>query len=76
LCAIVGDVVVSPSAGLVAWTVLIGLVLVAGAVTAAKGRWGWVAIGLLTGGVPWLVTAFSRANPDSLWARVFVRTGA
>jgi hypothetical protein len=73
---IVGDSVVSPSAGLIAWTVLVALVLVAGAVTAAKGRWGWVAIGLLTGGAPWLVTAFATATPDSMWTRRFMKARA
>lgn len=46
-----------------------GLVLVAGAVTAAKGRWGWVLLGLLTGGFLWLLTAFLAPSADSFWAR-------
>jgi len=66
-----GEFVVAPNLGLLVWTALVGLLLVAGAITAAKGRWGWVAVGLLTGGLPWLVTAFWHARPDSLWARVF-----
>lgn len=47
------------------------LLLVAGAVTAAKGRVGWLLIGFLTGGFLWLVTAFFSARPESLWARGF-----
>lgn len=46
-------------------------VLLAGAVTAAKGRWGWVVVGLLTWGVIWLGTAFLIATPDSVWGRRF-----
>ena len=52
---------------------LIGLLLIAGAVTAAKGRPGWVLVGLLTGGLPWVVTAFLAAAPGSLWTRIFKR---
>jgi hypothetical protein len=65
------EFVVSPGPVLIAWSVLISLALLAGAITAAKGRWRWVLIGLLTGAVPWLATAFLAARPDSLWARVF-----
>lgn len=64
-----GDFVVGPAPGLVLWTVLVGLLLIAGGVTAAKGRWGWVLIGLLTGGLPWCVTAFMTAAPGSMWMR-------
>jgi hypothetical protein len=62
------DTLIYPSPGLIAWTVVMGLVLVAGAVTAAKGRWGWVLVGLLTGGLAWLVTAFLAPSADSFWA--------
>ncbi|MEA2220650.1 MAG: hypothetical protein QOJ35_3276 [Solirubrobacteraceae bacterium] len=68
--------VVAPSPGLIVWTALVGLLLVAGAVTAAKGRWGWVLVGLLTGGLPWIVTAFLHASPDSLWRRTFKPAGS
>jgi hypothetical protein len=63
------DFVVSPSPGLIAWTILMALMLIAGVVTATKGRWGWVLIGLLTGGLLWLITAFIAPSPGSLWAR-------
>lgn len=66
-----GNFVVSPDPALLAWSVLAGLMLVAAAVTAAKGRVGWLALGFLTGGFLWLVTAFFAARPESLWARVF-----
>jgi hypothetical protein len=64
----IADFVVAPSPGLIAWTILMGLLLVAGAITAAKGRWGWVLAGLMTGGLLWCVTAFLPAAPGSLWA--------
>ena len=63
------DFVVPPSPGLIAWTILMALLLVAGCVTAAKGRWGWVLIGLLTGGLLWFATAFFAPSADSFWAR-------
>lgn len=44
---------------------------VGGLVTAAKGRWGWLAAGLVTGGVAWTLTALLIATPDSLWAQAF-----
>jgi hypothetical protein len=61
--------VVSPGPGLIIWTLVVGLLLVAGVITGAKGRWGWVLVGLLTGGLPWFVTAFLPARPGSWWAR-------
>jgi hypothetical protein len=65
-----GEFLVSPAIGFV--FVAFGLgVLLAGAVTAAKGRWGWVVIELLTWGVIWLGTAFLIATTDSVWGRRF-----
>lgn len=64
------ETIVAPSLGLVVWTALVVLLLVCGAITAAKGRWGWVGVGLLTGGLPWVVTAFLKPSRDSLWARI------
>lgn len=68
-----GEFVVAPAPGLILWTVLIGSLLIAGGVTAAKGHWGWVLVGLLTGGLPWFVTALLPAAPDSMWTRRFER---
>jgi len=67
---------VSPSLGLILWTLLIGLAFIGGCVTAAKGQWGWLLVGLLTGGLPLLVTAFVSALPGSLWARFVGRDRA
>lgn len=66
-----GDFVVSPSVGLIAWAAFIWL---AGGITAAKGLWRWLLIGLLTGGMLWFVTAFFKADPTSLWVRRFHRS--
>jgi hypothetical protein len=45
-----------------------------GGVTAAKGRWGWLVVGLLLGGLIWPLTAvLLRPAPGSLWARVVRR---
>jgi hypothetical protein len=42
--------------------------LTAGIVTAAKGRYGWLAVGLFLLGIPWLVSALMLARPGSAWA--------
>jgi hypothetical protein len=44
------------------------LTLTAGIGTALKGRYGWLAVGLLLLGVPWLVSCFLLAKPGSAWA--------
>lgn len=43
-----GTTLIQPSGALVALSVLWLLALMMGAVTAAKGRWGWLLVGLLT----------------------------
>ena len=63
------DFVVSPGPALFAVLALMVCIPVAGGVTAAKGRWGWCLIGLLTGGLVWLVTAFLEPSPGSYWSR-------
>ena len=45
------------------------LACAAGIVTALKGHWGWLLIGFLFAGLPWLVSAWLPAAPASLWAR-------
>jgi hypothetical protein len=57
---------------LVLWTVA---VLVALVVTALKGRWGWLIVGVLLGGVPLMISAFLTARPGSLWERLANRRG-
>lgn len=65
-----GSFLVRPDAGLIAVVVAWLLALAMGAVTAAKGRWGWLILGFfLTGGWIWLVSGFLAPMPGSLWAR-------
>ena len=68
---IVSNTNVGPSLGLVVWTIVAASVVVAGGVTAAKGRWGWLLVGLLTGGFAWLYAATLPAAPGSVWSRRF-----
>lgn len=65
-----GNFLISPNLGLLIWTCMVGLTLLAGAATAAKGRWGWFFGGFLTGGSLWLFAAFLPAADTSLWSRV------
>ena len=44
-------------------------VILCGVVTGLKGRVGWLLVGFLLGGVPWLVSAWLPATAASLWAR-------
>ena len=54
------------------WPMVFALLWCVGAaITAAKGRWGWLAAGLLTGGLTFPVSVFLTATPGSVWARVF-----
>jgi hypothetical protein len=62
--------IVHPQLG-AAVSVYLPLAVVTGLVTAAKGRFGWFAIGLATGGLGFLFGAAATATPDSLWARAF-----
>ncbi|MEA2149326.1 MAG: hypothetical protein QOD69_1156 [Solirubrobacteraceae bacterium] len=63
------DFYVAPNIYLVLWVLFVLAVIAGGVVTAAKGRWGWVFIGLLCAGVLWLVSAFLVPTPRSWWAR-------
>ena len=52
------------------WLVALLVLLVGcGLVTAAKGQWGFLALGLLFLGVFWPLTAAMPAREGSLWAR-------
>jgi hypothetical protein len=58
------------------WPALVAATLVlsscvGGMITAAKGRWGWLCLGLLTGGLAWPLTALLIATPGSVWAQAF-----
>ncbi len=69
LAEVVSNTSVGPSVGLVVWTIVAASLVTAGGVTAAKGRWGWLLVGLLTGGLVWLYSVTLPAAPGSLWER-------
>jgi hypothetical protein len=61
-----------PSLGLLLFFVSLLCVFLGGGITAAKGRFVWLALGLLlTGGFLLAFTAFLMAKPASAWARAF-----
>lgn len=60
---------VAPSLGLIAWVLLIWAILAMGAFTAAKGQWTWFVVGIVTGGLGWIVGAFRPARAGSWAAR-------
>lgn len=65
---------VTPSIGALA-VAIIAITILGTAVLAAKGRWGWLLIGLLTGGALLPILAILvRPAPHSIWARVTTRT--
>jgi hypothetical protein len=57
----------SPTVPLEVWAFTI-VTLTAGIATALKGRYGWLALGLVLLGLPWLVSCFLLARPGSAWA--------
>lgn len=71
-----GSFTAGPSALLILYTLLTTAVLCAGLMTAAKGRWGWLLLGLVTVGVVWLYSASLPASPGSLWQRAGSRRRA
>ena len=60
---------VAPNLGLLLWTIYSFASLGAAVVTALKGRWGWLVVGVLTGGLAWFYSATLPAEPDSTWER-------
>jgi hypothetical protein len=52
-------------------SVIFVVVLLAGAITALKGRWGLFLLGLATGGIIWPLTACALATPESTWSQSF-----
>ena len=65
-----GAYTVEPGTGLVVWSIYLVFALLAGALTAGKGRWGWFWLGVFTGGLLWFVGAFQTPSPTSIWARI------
>jgi hypothetical protein len=60
---------VHPDPALVVYTLVAAAGVCAAIATAAKGRWWWFLIGLLTGGITFFLSAFLPAVPDSVWGR-------
>src|ERR1044072_6070040 len=60
---------VGPSLGVIAWVLLVWTVIALGGGTAAKGQWMWFAVGIVTGGIGWVVGAFRPARGGSWAAR-------
>jgi hypothetical protein len=46
-------------------------VVVPGVITALKGQWLLLTVGVLVGGIVWLIVALRLARPNSFWARRF-----
>jgi hypothetical protein len=63
----VADAGAAPTIPVEIWAFTI-LTLTAGIVTAVKGRYGWLGVGLFLLGLPWLVSSFLLAKPGSAWA--------
>jgi hypothetical protein len=61
--------VAGPSLPLIAWGFYVLAACGCGTVTASKSRWGWFALGLLSGGLLWFIGAFAEPARGSLWAR-------
>ncbi len=62
-------VVVAPNGLLLVYTLLVLTGVLGSAVTAAKGRWGWLLLDLLTLGLAGNVTGFLAPAPQSFWVR-------
>jgi hypothetical protein len=65
-----GRFLIAPNAGILIWTVMAMILVTCGAVTAAKGRWGWLIAGLVTAGILWVAGALQPARPTSAWSRI------
>jgi len=63
------NLVVGANAALIIFTVFACIGLPCGAITAAKGRWGWFVLGVLTSGLLWIVGAMQPPRPGSPWHR-------
>ena len=71
-----GSFLVTPDPFLMAVSLLVlGLVVTGGVVTALKGRWGWLAVGLLLGSLIWPLTALLPAAEGSRWRKLRAASG-
>ena len=67
IALVAADLGASPTVPLEIWAFTL-VTLTAGIVTAAKGRYVWLALGLFLLGLPWLVSSLLLAKPGSVWA--------
>ena len=67
-----GSFTVTPDPWVMAWFLVC---FVGAVVTAAKGRWGWLLVGVVLGGLTLPLSALLTAVPDSVWARAFSGAG-
>ena len=65
----IAEVLVQPGLGLLLWTLLAFVALPCAVISAAKGRWGWFLMGLLTI-IGFVVGALQPAVEGSLWSRL------
>lgn len=66
--------VLDPSGALILWTLAVVGLLCCGLATAIKGHRGWLGLGLLLGGLPWVYAATVLPTSDrSLLARLSSR---
>jgi len=63
------EFLLAPNTAPVLYTVLVLTGIVGSVITAAKGRWGWLVIDMITLGLAGNLTASLRATPRSVWAR-------
>ncbi len=63
------NIVVRPDPVIVVYVLVMAAGVCAGIATAAKGRWGWFLVGLLTSGITFFFSAFLPAAPSSIWGR-------
>jgi hypothetical protein len=69
-----GTYLVAPGAELFLWTLFALAILASGVVLAFKGRWFWLAVGLIPfAAVVWPIIAFQAAEPNSIWSRIGAR---
>jgi hypothetical protein len=64
-----GTFTVAPSAGLILWTLYVLAVFAAAVMTALKGQWRWLLVGIVFLGPLLFYAAFLPTEPDSVLGR-------
>jgi hypothetical protein len=65
----IAEIFVQPGFGLLLWALVAFVALPCAVISAAKGRWGWFLVGLLTI-IGFIVGALQPAVEGSLWSRL------